>query len=205
MNRFKMLQISLFLAAITLLAGCGGTVFQGANGSAAGAGDSLPSTTSVSTSNQQVTTGIAPYIYHVGTIGYNSVTVQVNTRTILNVEFTPGVQNQDIPGTGATANYSKLGVYISVGNNTQATPMLSNAYNGATAQTSPVLNFASGFTPTCAASDTSCEQQVTVTVGQPNNDYYCLNFGEYCPWTHVVSNQPWNGTLTIQTDDTNSL
>jgi hypothetical protein len=46
---------------------------------------------------------------------------------------------------------------------------------------------------------------VTITISHPNDDYYCLNYGMYCPWAQMYYDHPWNGTLSIQTDDTVAL
>jgi hypothetical protein len=164
-------------------------------------GTTTPTPTPTSTPG----TGIAPYTMRVGTVGYNSTTVQISTRSILKVTFAPGVQDQTVAGTGFEPAYGHLGVYIQVGSSSQPTPMLSNGLLDGNPETSPVLDFSSAFTPTCAATDTTCHQPITITITKPNNDYYCMNFGLYCAWAQVYSTHPWHGTLSIQTDDTNPL
>lgn len=166
-----------------------------ASGSATGAGS---------------TTGILPVSQRVGGFGYNTAgtpttTIEVRVNSVLKVKFTPGIQDQNASGTGFTPHYSGLGVYIKVGSIEQATPLLKNAYNGATAETSDVMDFSGAFTKTCPTSNLGCRQTVAVTVIKPNYDHYCLINGIYCSWTHVWDTHPWNGTLSIQTDDTDPI
>ena len=108
--------------------------------------------------------------------------------------FTPGIQDQTVSGTGVSPQYSELGVYISVNGSSQNTGMLSNGLYSGTAQDSPIMDFSSALSGALEA--------VTITISQPNNDYFCLNFGMYCSWTQVYQGQPWHGTLKIQTDST---
>jgi hypothetical protein len=150
-------------------------------------------------------TGVPPITSRVGTVGYNSVTLTVGTRSILKVQFAPGIQDQTVAGSGYAPSYGHLGVYIQVGTVTQPTPMLSNGLLDGNPQKSPVMDFSKGFIPTCDPKDTTCHQNVTITVFRPNNDYYCMNFGMYCPWAQVYSTHPWHGELSIQTDDTDPL
>ncbi len=159
------------------------------------------------TPNTATTTskGVPPIQFRVGTVGYNSVTLTVSTGKILKVKFTPGVQDQVVPGTGFTANYSGLGVYIGVGSNNKPTPLLYNGLFGGTAQTSAIMDFSSTIAANCPTNDATCRKDVVITVSQPNNDYWCLNYSMYCPWTHVYDTHPWNGNLFVQTDDTDSI
>ena len=69
---------------------------------------------------------------------------------------------------------------------------------------SPILNFSSAL-PTCSSTSSTCRQSVTITISHPNDDYYCLNYGIDCPWAQMYFDHPWNGTLSIQTDDTVAL
>lgn len=161
----------------------------------------LPSATPSSTPS----TGTPPYSYRVGATGYTSTTVTVYTNQTLKVKFTPGIQDENVAGTGFSPRYSGLGVYIKVGSQESPTPLLYNGLNGGEAETSPVIDYSSSFSKTCAAGDTSCRQSVTITVTKPNYDYWCINFGSYCPWTHVYDTHPWHGTLTVQTDDTDGI
>lgn len=139
-------------------------------------------------------------------VGYTSVTSTVTTKTILKLTFTPGEQDTPTttPSAGTTgfyANYSQLGVYITVGSSTQPTPMLPNGLNPSqAAQSSPILDFSSQIPSNCASQSAGCS--ITITVAQPNYDYWCYNYGMYCPWAHVDTYTPWNGKLSIQTDFT---
>jgi hypothetical protein len=108
-----------------------------------------------------------------------------------------------VRGVGYT---SQLGVYIQVGSLNQPTEMLTNGYNGTTAETSSVIDFSSSIpSGSCAGQATTCRQNVTITVNKPNDDYWCLTTGQFCPWSYVYASHPWNGTLTIQTDDTTAI
>jgi hypothetical protein len=177
----------------------------GFSGSGSGTSGSSTSSGSSSSSGSTGGTGVSPITMRVGTVGYNAVTISIDTRSILKVKFAPGVQDQDVAGTGYAPAYGHLGVYIEVGTNSQATPMLSNGLLDGNPQTSPVLDFSSAFIPTCTASDTTCHQTVPIKIFKPNNDYYCMNFGMYCPWAQVYSTHPWHGELSIQTDDTDPI
>jgi hypothetical protein len=162
-------------------------------------------TTGTSTTTTTTTTGASsPYTFTVRGVGYSTTTVSVSAGQVLKVEFAPGVQDTAIAGTGVYPQYSQLGVYIQVGSSLEPTEMLQNGYDGSTAQTSTVMDFSSSIPSGCAGS-TTCRQNVTITITKPNNDFYCLNEGIYCPWNQVLSGQPWNGTLTVQTDDTDSI
>lgn len=144
-----------------------------------------------------------PLVMRVGTVGYNCSPKTVQVKDVLKVRFSPGINDEFVSGTGTSPQYSKLGVYIKVENTTQMTALLSNGLASA-AQSSPVINFSNAFTKTCAG-DPECRQNVTIEVCQPNYDYWCYNFGTYCPHTHVHQNHPWNGELEVQTDDTEAL
>jgi hypothetical protein len=155
--------------------------------------------------SSSVTTGTStPISLRVGATGYTSTTVTVQTGHVLKIQFTPGQQDQAIAGSGYYAQYSQLGVYITVNGVVQNTGMLSNGRQGGPAQASPVLDYSSAISSTCSGSST-CRQTVTITVDHPNNDYFCLNYGEYCPWAQVYYSHPWHGTLSIETDDTVAL
>jgi hypothetical protein len=196
---------SLMTPALAFLAaGCGGIA---ATNQVNSSGTTLATTTSTSTSTLTATgtsTGTgSPYTFTVNGIGYTSETITVSTNHTLELTFAPGVQNAAIAGTGVYPEYSKMGVYVEVNGTTQQTAMLENGYYG-TAQTSAVLDFSSAV-PTLCGSGTTCRQNVTITITKPNNDYYCLNQGIYCPWNQVVQGQPWNGVVTVQTDDTTAI
>ena len=162
-------------------------------------------TTSTTDSSSTATGTDAPIVFTVSGTGYVSKTVSVRTGKVLRVKFVPGVANQAIAGTGATANYSAMGVYLAVGSaSAQATPLLNNGFYG-TAQ-SAVVDLSSALSTTCSSgTDTTCRTSVTITVSKPNLDYYCITSGYYCPYSQAPSTVPWNATLTIQTDDTTAI
>jgi hypothetical protein len=141
-------------------------------------------------------------VYRVEAIGYNAATVTVTARKILRVRFTPGVQDQMVAGTGFSPTYSRLGVYLSAGGATALpTPMLSNGLFSPKTSSS-IMDFSAQIPKTCAETDTACRETLTIKVDKPNNDYWCMNFGAYCNWTWVYETHPWNGTLEVETDDT---
>jgi hypothetical protein len=170
--------------------------------------DPSPSPTPTASASPSPTpiSGDPVYQFRVGTVGYNSDTVTVAARRTLKIRFTPGIQDEMATGTGYTPNYSRLGVFITVGAQQQITPMLTNGYIGA-AQQSPVLDYSSTLTNLVCVNnpDVNCREQVSIVIDHPNYDYWCLNFGQYCPWTRIHDTHPWNGQVFIQTDDTRSL
>jgi hypothetical protein len=205
-----------YMMAALLLTGCGGqsnrqVATQSNTTTSTTDSSSTTSSSSSSTSTSTVTPGIPALSLPVSTTGYNSVTVQVSTRSILRLKFTPGVNHATVNGTGFSPQYTKLGVYIGVGSDTRATALLSNGISG-TATSSDVMDFSASFTHNCDTSGNCQAQTVTITVSKPNDDFWCANYGYYCPYAKVgVSGQsgdtsaPWNGTLTVQTDDTNAI
>lgn len=154
--------------------------------------------TSGSSGSTSKSTGKSPYSFRVGATGYVSTTISVRAYKTLKVKFTPGVQDETITDTENYAHYSGLGVFITVGSNTQATPLLYNGLYGGSPQ-SAVLDFSS------ALNDLSSSNSITIKISQPNTDYSCIHFGYGCPWSHVSDSHPWHGTLQVQTDDTDSL
>ena len=74
-------------------------------------------------------------------------------------------------------------------------------------ETSGILDYSSSIPQTCSQTDSTCRQQVTITINHPNSDDICINSGAYCPtgYAHVPADHPWNGTLLIETDDTDML
>jgi hypothetical protein len=151
------------------------------------------------------TTGIPVIRQRIEETGYVSTSFSVSAGYKLRIRFTPGIQDKNVAGTGFTPNYSKLGVYITVGSLTQPTPMLSNGFQGGDAQSSHIMDFSQAISAGCSGGGTACRQDVTITVSKPNNDYWCLNWGQYCPYAHVYESHPWNGVLEIETDDTEAL
>ncbi len=215
--RTTIANTALLLSAVALATACGSRApvqrdssldqFQyqppySTSGSSSGSSGS--SSSSSSSSSGSSGTGISPITTRVGATGYTSTTVTIDVRKTLKVKFTPGIQDENVAGTGFSPNYSRLGVYIQVGSQTQATEMLSNGVFG-TAQTSRVIDFSSAVDSGCDPMDLSCTIPVTIKVFKPNNDYFCLNFGTYCPWAQVYSTHPWHGTLHIQTDNTDAI
>ena len=168
-------------------------------------GDSTSSDGATPTSSAR-NTGVAPYRYTVSGVGYDSHTFKVSAGHILKVRFTPGRQNRTQPGTSYTWQYSILGVFIEVGGNSHPTAPLKNGYPSGQPESSSVMDFSDSIGTGCVTTDTGCRKSVTITVNRPNNDDACINYsGYYCPYTRVPDGHPWNGTIEIETDDTNSL
>jgi len=161
---------------------------------------SLPGTisTTPSPTPSATSTASAPLITQlvIGS-GYSAESVTVSAGSVLKMTFTPGTEG---------SMYSQLGVYLTVNGMIQNTGMLYNALATASQipETSPILNFSSALSSSCIGSE-GCRESVAIVIDHPNDDYYCLNLGEYCNWTQVPTGQPWQGTLTIQTDDTIAL
>ena len=138
-------------------------------------------------------------------VGYNEADVTVTTRKKLKVVFEPLMQDSFVYGTGYSPQYSKMGVYVVVGAQSQATPMLSNQMASGGATHSNSLDFSTQIPKTCAASDAACVETVTIRITKPNYDYWCYNFPSYCasyPWTQVYSTHPWVGQITVGVDGT---
>ncbi len=152
--------------------------------------------------------GVPPLEFLVSGVGYTTYSLTVKANKTIKIKFSPGVQTEKIQNTGYSPQYSIMGIYISVGNETKPTEMLKNGLNGPNggdAEVSSVLDFSNAFTKTCSKTEATCRQDVKITISKPNNDYVCLNSGWYCPWTRVQEGHPWNGTLTVQTDDTDPI
>lgn len=167
-------------------------------------------TSTVSTSTSAVTAetrkGIPALNFKVRAVGYNSTSVTVRAGRVLRVIFVPGLQDRAVANTGFYPQYSKLGVYIGIGTSLQATPLLDNGLRSGNMQGSQVIDLSSQISSPCVSSDTACRSEVTITVTKPNTDYSCLNFGgAYCPYQRMYPTHPWNGTLYIQTDDTDPV
>ncbi len=140
-------------------------------------------------------------------VGYNDVLVpNIPAGKILKVQFIPGQQDQVVANSNFSPIYSQLGVYISVGAQSVATPLLNNGLQtGGVASKSPIVSFATAIQGNCAAGDLDCRVPVTIRISKPNYDYWCLNYLMYCPNTQMHGTHPWNGTLVIQTDDTDPI
>jgi hypothetical protein len=151
---------------------------------------------------------LPPMQFAVQAIGYSSTesfSVEVRARKILRVRFAPGVQLHQVQGTGFSPLYSGLGVFISVGSATRATPLLDNGVYSGRPEQSAIMDFSAQIPNTCAASDSQCRASVRIVISRPNYNYYCLNGMGGCPWDRVHPNHPWNGTLWVETDDTQPL
>jgi hypothetical protein len=222
--RMKRVTVLIILASAFAATGCSGTRVEGTDTSqsqfqtqappplsggtgfsGSSSGSSGSSSTSGSSSSGSSGSGVPPITMRVGTVGYNSVTVEIDTRSVLKVQFAPGIQDEVVAGTGYAPAYGHLGVYIQVGTTTQPTPMLSNGLLDNNPQKSPVLDFSNAFTKSCDPTDLTCHQPVQIMIFKPNNDYFCMNFGMYCPWAQMYQTHPWHGELSIQTDDTDAL
>lgn len=212
---FRGIRVFSLVSAAAILSACGGATVPITKKTSSTSNVSSTSTSSINlgtgsngtpapTSSTTPTTPTGtnpPLTMRVGTVGYNATTVQVSTGTILKVKFTPGIQDTAIAGTGVYPQYSQLGVYITVNGYTVPTQMLNNGRYTGQAQTSSALDFSAAIASACGSNKT-CRQNVTITIDHPNDDYWCLNYGQYCPWSYVYDTHPWHGTLTIETDDT---
>lgn len=202
---------SLFLSA------CGMTPYT--EGGSSSRGFKLAATEEVQVPDSTITTvtdtdsagtsatGSPTIMTRVGGYGYDAApTVEVRTNRVLKVRFTPGIADENELNTGFTRHYSGLAVYIQVGATELPTPLLHNGVAGTAVETK-TFDFSNSFERTCLRTDTSCRQMVTITVKKPNYDHYSFTYpySGFPGWTHVTSTHPWNGTLTIQTDDTNAI
>lgn len=133
------------------------------------------------------------------------MTLNIYTGKVLKMKFTPGIADTTVAGTGFTAQYSAMGVYVGLGTDLRPTPLLLNGLTGGAAQTSQKFDFSSNIAANCPVNDVNCRKDVAITVTKPNYDYWCLNFIMYCPYTIVHDTHPWNGTLSVQTDDTDPI
>lgn len=208
----KVSRSTIWVAALLIASGCGmsgakskrlaNTNALGTTGS--GNSDIFDSSSSDSSdAPPTVVTGVPPREFTIRQVGYRSYSVTVRAKSRLRIKFAPGVQDRTVSGTGFTPQYSKLGVYVYVGSVSQATPMLSNGFSSEAAQESGVMDF-SGDIPSCGSSAT-CRSTVTIKIDKPNTDYWCLNWNLYCPYAHQYDTHPWNGVLTVETDDTDSI
>lgn len=161
--------------------------------------------------------GAPLYEFDISAVGYTSKTVKVKTKDVLRVRFMPGTQNSTVAGSGFAPQYSRLGVYLTVGSNSQQSGLLSNGL-AASQQTSNILDFSYAFTKICPSSDEDCRQEVNIKIERPNYDYWCYNYpwgytgsdGKYyypCAtgYSKVYETHPWNGKVLVETNDTVSF
>jgi hypothetical protein len=212
--RMHILLTPTFALLVILGSGCGKapnlkntTVGKTGAGVATGTATTGTTPTDGSDSSGSASNGAPLRTNQIEGTGYTAYSFTVSTRSILKIKFAPGLQDRVRPGTGYTDHYSFMGVYIKVGTMDQPTPPLSNGYNPQfPAEASAPMDYSGAFTHTCASTDTACRQTVTITVHMPNNDDACLNAHWSCgALQHVPDGHTWNGTLTVQTDDTISM
>lgn len=200
----NLLLLSPAVLLLIIGTGCGSpyaTKINGGNSSitVTDAGGASTAASSSGTTGTQ-----APYRVSIQGTGYDSHSVIVSVGSTLKVAFIAGKQNAE--ANGVFYPYSMLAVYLGVGTNLQPTQLVQNGYGGSTAQESTVIDLSNSFASTCSSSDPTCRQKVTVVVTQPNSDDACINTSyASCPYAHVPSGHPWNGTLLIQTDDTTAI
>ncbi len=213
-NKFyEWIRLFIFLGfALGCALGCGGysyhtTPFANQDAETNSGLSQSPASPTTPSPSPTPDNGISLIKKHIDKVGYDvAYTTEVRANKILKIKFIPGQQDKKVSGSGYPPNYSMLAVYIAVGSSEQPTPLLSNGLSGSgQKEESPVMDFSSSFTNNCPTSDSACRETVTITVKKPNNDYWCLNFGMYCPYVHVWPTHPWNGDLVIQTDDTKGM
>lgn len=171
--------------------------------------DSNPQTLPSAPQPKPEVVGTQPILsFPIEKLGYTKHEITVSTRTVLKVRFTPGEQTRSAEGHPETMpNYAHLMVYVKVGSAEKNTGLLSSGMDY-DAETSHELDFSKSFSKTCASTDESCRQNVTITVYKPNYDYYCRNYPAsyncYATpgWSRVYDKHWWNGVLEVRTDDT---
>ncbi len=168
---------------------------KGATDTVDGSGNEMDTHSGSSTPQSHGASASGAQTFKVSGVGYNSTTVSVIAGRVLKIKFSPGMQ--ELSGTTSSGTeplpYSILGVYIKVGNAAaRPTPPLYNGYYGGTTETSPEMDFSSAIS--------GDPKQVTITIQQPNNNAICLQRYTGCPYSHVQTGEPWNGTLTVETD-----
>ena len=156
--------------------------------------------------DDNTSTGDSPiYEFSVTGKGTASKTISVNTKDVLKIRVQPSPAGKAIDGTGYYPQYSQLGVYIKVGDSDQPTALLYNGFHGGNAQKGSVMDFSDAFIQTCDEDDIDCRQTVKIKVHNAQDDYWCLNFNLYCPYTHTYETHYWKVTLFVQTNDTDAL
>lgn len=216
MKRATNLHLIALTLATLILSACGGQTFgtrskyesssySFANNYNAG-NISSPATPSSSPTPLPTTapyTGLPPYQFKIEGVGYKTYHVTVQANRVLKVKFRPGINSKYVEGTKFTPRYSQLGVYIGVTDYSEPTEILNNGLTTGQVQTSSVIDFSSKIL--VSGNAVTDRHEVEIIVNKPNNDYWCLNFMMYCSWTNVWDTHPWNGTLLVQTDDTDPI
>lgn len=206
MQRNRMLLAPTLILLTAVLTACGSPInsLKATNeSSSGGSSTSEPITIGASTG-----AGLqSPYSVAIKGTGYDSLSVTVPVGSVLKVAFIAGTQDAEY--NGVFYPYSALAVYLGVGTNLQPTQLVHNGYGGTTAEISTVIDLSNAFTSTCQSGNTNCRTQVSVVITQPQDDDACINQTTYnpsaCPYSHVPTGHPWNGTLMIQTDDTTAI
>lgn len=184
----------------------GGSTGGTTDGSTGGTSGTTTGTTGGTTGS--TTAGNLPPAYemHVELLGYDqtsdaSYVIEVQANKTLIVQFEPGMADKPVNGTGFTPQYSQLAVSFAVEGQDHFTPLLRNGFYGGEQQVHR-MDLSGAFTRTCPASQPTCRQTVRVVVRKPNSDYFCLNYGQYCPYRRNYFSHWVNGVVRVQTDDT---
>ncbi len=139
-----------------------------------------------------------PFQVPVKASGNAVVKMKVSAQRTLKIRFTPKVSTQKAPGQNYVAQYSKLGVTITVGDVTYTTGVLDNGLQSGRPQMSQVMDFSSAIP--------SGGGEMEITVESPLTDYYCYSVSWMaCPYSPPIApllDLPWNGMIAIETDAT---
>jgi hypothetical protein len=131
--------------------------------------------------------------------GYTGTqTISVQTTEKLVVRFTPALSERVSTTQGFVPAYSKAGLAIEVNGVEKWTALLANGMHSP-AQSSTLTFSSSDLCPGTG----SCTVQIKFK--KPNNDFYCLNYGTYCPNNKLYTTHWLNGTVEIQTDFTSEM
>jgi hypothetical protein len=155
-------------------------------------------------------------------LGYEEeITISVETRSRLRVRFVPGQQDAFVGNTNFSPPYSLLSIALQVGNDEEVTAPLSNGLYEPE-EMSDIFDFSQSFRKRCETDEINCQERVRITIKRPQYNYWCIEYpnGFYDPksfqyrnvcygnpygMTRVYESHPWNGTLLIETDYTESL
>lgn len=130
---------------------------------------------------------------------YQTVEFSVLAKCNLKVRMIAGVQDRTVAATNFKPTYSKLAAHIVVKTADKTTPLLYNGAFGGSAVRSPVYDFSRKL---------DCEgeaKQYKIKVSRFSNDFYCINYGQYCPSALVHETHPVNFRLYVETDFTEAL